>query len=120
MTQTRIPPERQPRRWPWVLLGMLLALLTWKLWPAGRVGTSHWFPPPVADGGVRSRVSPARPSTGAPAEAVADAPPAAALRPFVGRVVSAWNGAPVAGAEVTFAAPEGASSVTSGPDGRFR
>src|SRR5215813_9742044 len=120
MTQTRIPPERQPRRWPWVLLGMLLALLTWKLWPAGRMGNIHWLPPPAADGGVRSRASPAGPSTSGPVQAVADAPPAAALRPFLGRVVSASNGTPVASAEVTFAAPEGASSVTSGPDGRFR
>jgi hypothetical protein len=34
--------------------------------------------------------------------------------------VSAEDGRPVVGAEVTFLAPEGATSVRSGPDGRFR
>src|SRR5262249_8678253 len=43
-----------------------------------------------------------------------------ALAPFTGRVVSAEDGRPVVGAEVTFLAPEGATSVHSGPDGRFR
>jgi hypothetical protein len=52
--------------------------------------------------------------------ATAPAQRAVPLSPFVGRVVSAWTGGPVAGAEVTFAATEGASSVRSGPDGRFR
>jgi hypothetical protein len=42
------------------------------------------------------------------------------LPPFTGRVVSADDGRPVVGAEVTFFAPEGATSVRSGPDGRFR
>jgi hypothetical protein len=43
-----------------------------------------------------------------------------ALAPFTGRIVSAEDGRPVVGAEVTFLAPEGATSVRSGPDGRFR
>jgi len=43
-----------------------------------------------------------------------------ALAPFTGRIVSAEDGRPVLGAEVTFLAPEGAVSVRSGPDGRFR
>ena len=63
------------------------------------------------------------PSGRAPAplpEPTASAPRPDALPPFVGQVVSAWTGAPVAGAEVTFAASEGATSVRSGPDGRFR
>ena len=54
-----------------------------------------------------------------PAEA--SAPRAsAALPPFVGRILSAADGRAVAGAEVTFYAPEGATSVRTGPDGRFR
>jgi hypothetical protein len=43
-----------------------------------------------------------------------------ALAPFTGRILSAEDGRPVEGAEVTFLAPEGAVSVRSGPDGRFR
>ena len=42
------------------------------------------------------------------------------LAPFTGRIVSSEDGRPVVGAEVTFLAPEGATSVRSGPDGRFR
>jgi hypothetical protein len=42
------------------------------------------------------------------------------LAPFTGRILSAEDGRPVQGAEVTFLAPEGAVSVRSGPDGRFR
>lgn len=48
----------------------------------------------------------------------AERPPA--LAPFTGRIVSSEDGRPVVGAEVTFLAPEGAISVRSGPDGRFR
>src|SRR6516225_532109 len=46
--------------------------------------------------------------------------PAPALGAFTGRIVSAEDGRAVVGAEVTFLAPEGATSVRSGPDGRFR
>ena len=119
-SQRPAPPERkQPRRWPWVLLGMLLALLTWHLWPAAnRPGSIHWLPW-ASDGGVQSR-APGPDPTPAPLESPVHAPRSEPLAPFVGRVVSAWTGAGIAGAEVTFAATEGASSVTTGVDGRFR
>jgi Carboxypeptidase regulatory-like domain/PDZ domain len=42
------------------------------------------------------------------------------LPAFTGRLLSAEDGRPVVGGEVTFLAPEGATSVRSGPDGRFR
>jgi hypothetical protein len=50
----------------------------------------------------------------------AASPPREALPPFVGRIISGWTGEPVPNAEVTFFASEGAASVRSGPDGRFR
>src|SRR6185295_9967072 len=61
---------------------------------------------------------PAGPSSPAPEAPAAERP--AALAPFTGRIVSSEDGQPVVGAEVTFLAPEGATSVRSGPDGRFR
>jgi hypothetical protein len=39
---------------------------------------------------------------------------------LLGRVVSAWTGLGVPGAELTFATPQGAVSSRSGADGRFR
>ena len=44
----------------------------------------------------------------------------AAFPPFTGRILSSADGRGIAGAEVTFFAPEGATSVRSGPDGRFQ
>ena len=71
--------------------------------------------------------APGRPgAAGAPGREVAPEPasPArkavAALPPFTGRVISSADGRVVSGAEVTFFAPEGATSVRSGADGRFR
>ena len=72
---------------------------------------------PPARGGSTSRdvVLPA------PSPGTASSPePHPALAAFTGRIVSAEDGRPVIGAEVTFLAPEGATSVRSGPDGRFR
>jgi hypothetical protein len=81
-------------------------------------------------------LAPARPSASTAAHAVSASPAAEAsapaaepvpsperqptLAPFTGRILSAEDGRPVQGAEVTFLAPEGAVSVRSGPDGRFR
>src|SRR5262245_2530350 len=78
-------------------------------------------------------VAPARPAASTPPQAgsasraVAPQPPspetapspepAPALAAFTGRIVSAEDGRPVVGAEVTFLAPEGATSVRSGADG---
>ena len=60
-------------------------------------------------------------SAASPSEPAAEAPPpAVTLPPFSGRVLSSADGRAIAGAEVTFFAPEGASSVRTGPDGRFR
>jgi Carboxypeptidase regulatory-like domain/PDZ domain len=71
-----------------------------------------------------SAVSPRAPARAGPPSAPTPEAPSAehrpALAPFTGRVVSAEDGRPVVGAEVTFLAPEGATSVHSGPDGRFR
>jgi len=49
-----------------------------------------------------------------------ESPEAAARPAFTGRVLSSRDGHGIAGAEVTFLAPEGASSVRSEADGRFR
>ena len=71
--------------------------------------------------------APGRPgAAGTPGREVASEPAApareavAALPPFTGRVISSADGRAVSGAEVTFFAPEGATSVRSGADGRFR
>ncbi|HMK71968.1 MAG TPA: carboxypeptidase regulatory-like domain-containing protein [Myxococcaceae bacterium] len=70
--------------------------------------------------------APRRPlAAGRTAEALPAAPlppePERPLEPAVlGRVVSSWTGTPVAGAELTFAAPQGALTSRAGPDGAFR
>ncbi len=117
------PPTRKERRWPWlvVLVGLVAVLF---------VLLRHEAPTP--EGEANGRPAPSdRPSTSA-GQAVPRSPdtsaspgavavePRPALPPFTGRVVSADDGRPVVGAEVTFFAPEGATSVRSGPDGRFR
>jgi hypothetical protein len=100
---------------------LLGALLSWLLWPS-RDRQPSLSPETAAPS------QPYGPGSGGPpvgVEAPALPPPpipavAEALLAISGRVISAWTGAPVAGAELTFAAPEGATSTRSGADGRFR
>ena len=73
--------------------------------------------PARIDPGARSR--PVEPSSPGAAPSTPQ-PAGAAEAPVLGRVVSARNGAPVAGAELTFGAARGALSTRSGPDGAFR
>ena len=78
-------------------------------------------PPKPATTAVRPGSPPRAGEAPAPAVESAPAPePHPALAAFTGRIVSVEDGRPVVGAEVTFLAPEGAVSVRSGPDGRFR
>jgi len=115
--------SRRRRLWPWlVVLAALVAVVLVLLRgrepapgpDASRVRAAA--PPPSTPTGPASVPGPASPvpPRGPRVE------PAAALSPFTGRVVSADDGRPVVGAEVTFSAPEGATSVRSGPEGRFR
>jgi len=115
-------PSRR-RRWPWLVVLAVVVVAVLLLLrrdtpatdpveaqaPSGR--------PPAATAAPAPRTSTPSPTAPDPAPR---AEPSPALPPFTGRVVSAEDGRPVVGAEVTFLAPEGATSVRSGPDGRFR
>ena len=117
------PSPRSRRRWPWLAALVVLVAALFLLLRRGEA------PVPDAEAN-RAPASASRPSTSAgpalppgpatPGSSGAAAEPRPAFPPFTGRVVSADDGRPVAGAEVTFFAPEGATSVRSGPDGRFR
>jgi hypothetical protein len=93
------------------------AVLVALLWPRGS-GT------PPAPGPAAPPPSPApAPAAGAPAPFVWPGAAGAAAAPgataFEGRVLSLGNGAPVAGAELTFSRAGAAASTRSGPDGAF-
>jgi len=117
-----VPPPSRRRRWALlaVLLVVVAAVLLLLRRPeaeapeedAPAASTERRSPAPTTPG------RPAGPSSPAPEAPAAERP--AALAPFTGRIVSSEDGQPVVGAEVTFLAPEGATSVRSGPDGRFR
>ena len=117
-------PPRRRRTWFWsvALLGLLAAaLLVWLL----RERPVAEAPPSAAAPRATGSSAPgprAERSTESKAEEAAPAPREvrAALPPFTGRVLSGADGRGIAGAEVTFFAPEGATSVRSGPDGRFQ
>ncbi|MCI0673910.1 MAG: carboxypeptidase-like regulatory domain-containing protein, partial [Myxococcaceae bacterium] len=112
----------------WVVLGALgLAVVGLLLVSGARRDDVVSRPVPTTPPSVQQE--PTRPSS------VADAPTTPPLRllpatraedssarngAFEGRVVSASTGEPVRGAELTFAAPSGASSVRTGEDGAFR
>lgn len=117
------PSTRRRRLWPWLLgLLALLAAVLLLLRSDGPVpdtgGTEARVPSPRAPlpTGARPSGGSATPPGPGPGPAATFAP----LPPFIGRVLSAEDGQAIAGAEVTFFAPEGATSVRSGPDGRFR
>jgi len=119
------PSPHRRRRWPWLLaLAALVAavlLLLRRGTPPPDPGASGAAAPsarPSASGGPPAPTGPGTPASPNPVHPAGE--PAPALPAFTGRVVSADDGRPVLGAEVTFFAPEGAVSVRSGPDGRFR
>ena len=77
-------------------------------------------------------IPPAAPGVGGGGRSLPQVPPVAIVRPagpapaalapngaFAGRVVSAADGSPVPGAQLTFARAEEASSVSAQPDGTF-
>jgi hypothetical protein len=112
------------RRRRWALLAVLLVavaavLLLLRRPEADTADQDAPGPPEASRSPASARGSGAvvGPSTPEPAPAAERLP---ALGPFTGRIVSSEDGRPVVGAEVTFLAPEGAISVRSGPDGRFR
>jgi hypothetical protein len=113
-------PER--RRWPWLLAlvavvaALLLLLSRTAPIPAEPRAPERTATVP-ADGRAASRAG-AGPVE--PADAPVTAPEAAARPAFTGRILSSRDGRGIAGAEVTFLAPEGASSVRSEADGGFR
>ena len=115
-----------PRRrlWPWLLAAAaLLAVLLLLLLLRGKAAPDEAANGPrlPGPGPSASRMPGAAASPALPPEPVADATSAAVvLPPFAGRVLSSADGRAIVGAEVTFFAPEGASSVRTGADGRFR
>ncbi|HTS83244.1 MAG TPA: carboxypeptidase regulatory-like domain-containing protein [Myxococcaceae bacterium] len=115
------PPSRPRRRWPWLLgLGALVALVLLLL-RRGEEAPVDVAPSGVPPASARRTPAPVPSGEVVPgAPAGATSPPSPALPPFTGRVLSSADGRPVAGAEVTFFAPEGATSVRTEPDGRFR
>jgi len=116
------PPSRR-RRWAplavlVVVLAVVLFLLTRREAPGDdALATARPTAPTAAQAGSASRAAEA---PAAVPESVPSPERRPALTPFTGRILSAEDGRPVQGAEVTFLAPEGAVSVRSGPDGRFR
>ena len=121
-----VSPSPRPRRWPWlVVLAVLVAAVLLFLRHRPAAPGSDEAVAFSAPGG-KSAPPGAAPPPGRVAVPAPEREPAAppervpALPPFAGRVVSAEDGRPISGAEVTLLAPEGAISVHSGPDGRFR
>ncbi|MGZ6070167.1 MAG: carboxypeptidase regulatory-like domain-containing protein [Myxococcaceae bacterium] len=119
------PPPRRHRTWVWsvALLGLLTAaLLVWLLRerPGAEGPASAAAPRITGSSGPGPRAE--QSTGGSKTDEAAPAPREvrAALPPFTGRVLSGADGRGIAGAEVTFFAPEGATSVRSGPDGRFQ
>jgi len=111
--------SRRRRLWPWlVLLVALVAavLLLRRHEESPSAPEASRTPQPSTSGGPPAPRDPA--SAASPGAPPVERTPT--LPPFAGRVVSADDGLGVVGAEVTFFAPEGATSVRSGPDGRFR
>lgn len=117
------PPSRRRR---WVLLAVLAVLVVAVLLflrrsDSNASGDDAVAPPRPATTGARTGSAPRGGEAPAPAAETAPSPEQRpALAAFTGRVVSVEDGRPVVGAEVTFLAPEGAVSVRSGADGRFR
>jgi len=80
---------------------------------------------PEAPPGARAESAPRPAPVGlttepTPPAALASEPSLPPQPAVLGRVISSWTGAPVPGAELTFAAPQGALSTRSGADGSFR
>jgi hypothetical protein len=116
-----VQPSSRRRRWAplavlVVVVAVVLFLLTRREAPAedAPAATSPTASTPPVRAGSASRAAEPAPESAPAAER------RPALAPFTGRIVSAEDGRPVPGAEVTFLAPEGAVSVRTGPDGRFR
>lgn len=117
------PSSRRRRAWLWgvALLALLAALFVLR----GRERPApEGLPSSPAPGAAGVSASHPRGTAPVPEAAPGEVAPAprevrAALPPFAGRVLSASDGRGIAGAEVTFFAPEGATSVRSGADGRF-
>jgi Carboxypeptidase regulatory-like domain/PDZ domain len=117
-----VHPSSRRRRW--ALLAVLMLVVAAVLLLLLRPGADIADEDAPALSAARRSLAPAGPSAHPAGPSVAAPEPAperpAALAPFTGRIVSSEDGRPVVGAEVTFLAPEGATSVRSGPDGRFR
>jgi len=116
-------PSSGRRRWPWLLAlvaGALavLFLLSGKAPPPAETATGEPIAARPPDGRAPPRGSPA--PVERPADAPVEAPDPSPRPAFTGRVVSSHDGRGIADAEVTFLAPEGATSVRSEADGRFR
>src|SRR5215831_1840149 len=120
-----VQPSSRRRRWASLAVLVVLAVAVLLLL-ARRESNA-----PAEDALAPARPTPStapRAASGSPAvtpptaspETAPSPEPVPALGAFTGRIVSAEDGRAVVGAEVTFLAPEGATSVRSGPDGRFR
>jgi Carboxypeptidase regulatory-like domain/PDZ domain len=118
-----VHPSSRRRRWPWLVVLAVVAVAVLLFLLRRDTPTSVLAEAQAPSGRPPVSSSAPAPRTSAPSPQVDLAPraePVPALPPFTGRLVSAEDGRPVVGAEVTFLAPEGATSVRSGPDGRFR
>lgn len=116
-------------RWLVLVALVLAVLLAAPLLLRGRTGPGQAVAPARPEPAAAPAPPPApqtlRPVLQRPAVTLSAQPPEAPGRPapqgaFEGRVVSTPSGAALPGAELTFAQPGAASSVTTGPDGRFR
>ena len=119
-----VHPSSRRRRWAFlaVLVVVVAAVLLLLRREANAPGEDALTARPTASGSpprAGSTASDVVPPAPAP-EPQRSPEPRPALGAFTGRIVSVEDGRPVVGAEVTFLAPEGAVSVRSGPDGRFR
>jgi len=119
-----VHPSSRRRRWASfaVLVLLVVAVFLFLRRREASAPDESLAPPVPAASRVPAPASSAsRPTVPPPAPETAPSPERPpALGAFTGRIVSAEDGRPVVGAEVTFLAPEGATSVRSGPDGRFR
>jgi len=112
------------RLWPWLAAAVALLAALFLLLRRREVAGEDPARGPRASASPPStpgmRGAPVGTGVAPPGTAVPAAPPEPALPPFTGRVISSADGGAITGAEVTFFAPEGASSVRTGPGGRFR
>jgi hypothetical protein len=119
-----VHPSSRRRRWALlaVLMRVAAAVLLFFLLrrPADAPDEDAPAPSSASRAPAPAPARPAGPSSDAPEPTPPVAERPRCSLPFTGRIVSSEDGRPVIGAEVTFLAPEGATSVRTGPDGRFR